>query len=429
MGLEDLLLDFAIILVAAEIGSIIFQRLGLSPLLGVLLAGVVLSPFTPGHAVDVANIEQLAVLGAVFIMFYAGLQFDLREFRIQGLKPVTVAILGTILSLILGMAVGLALGFDFVTAAFLGLVLMSTSSAITLVMVRQLGTTRPLEVPETNTVITAILMDDIVALVILTMVIGFLRPGVAIYPLNILAGLAAFAALLVVLIYVALHAVPRVVDLGDRLGVGRRTLLAVAFGLLVAYGFSILRLPPFAGAFFAGSIIGTSGYGPEVSSYMRPLEGLFGAVFFASIGLLIDPRIFWTLPVAVGLLTLAAIAGKVGGGLTGLRLARTPVATALAPALLLVPRGEVSLVVASYGVQPEIGANPTLLPLAGALCITTTLIVSLAFRLTRERPPEEEGLPTAPGSTLTTTLDDPVTEGMVPEDPPDGQSPGSMEGA
>ena len=126
MAAEQLLLDFAVILVAAEIGGALFRRIRLPRAVGMLVAGILLGPFTPGYVVR-SSVADLAVLGAVFVMFTTGLSFDIRNFRKLGAWPFLLAIAGVGASFLGGLVLGLAVGWPFLWATFLGLILTSTS--------------------------------------------------------------------------------------------------------------------------------------------------------------------------------------------------------------------------------------------------------------------------------------------------------------
>ena len=139
MAGEQLLLDFAVILIAAEIGGSAFRRIRLPRAVGMLVAGIVLGPFTPGYSVHQPAVADLAVLGAVFLMFTTGLSFDIRGFRKLGAWPFLLAISGVAVSFLGGLVLGLAFGWAFLPATFLGLILTSTSTTLSLKLLADSG--------------------------------------------------------------------------------------------------------------------------------------------------------------------------------------------------------------------------------------------------------------------------------------------------
>src|SRR2546427_6962271 len=122
MATAQLLLDLAVVLIAAEIGGTLFRRIHLPRAVGMLVAGIILGPFTPGYVVDPAGIADLALLRAVFLMFTTGLSFDIRGFRKLGATPFLLAGSGVAASFLLGLGLGFAAGWSLLAATFLGLI-------------------------------------------------------------------------------------------------------------------------------------------------------------------------------------------------------------------------------------------------------------------------------------------------------------------
>ena len=131
MAAEQLLLDFAVVLIAAEIGGSVFRRLRMPRAVGMLVAGILLGPFTPGYTVDPNGpMANLALLGAVFLMFLTGLSFDIRGFRKLGIRPFILAAIGVAASFVGGLALGFLFGWPLLPATFLGPILTSTSTTL-----------------------------------------------------------------------------------------------------------------------------------------------------------------------------------------------------------------------------------------------------------------------------------------------------------
>ncbi|HYY47111.1 MAG TPA: cation:proton antiporter, partial [Thermoplasmata archaeon] len=173
MAAEQLLLDFAVILVAAEIGGAVFRRLRLPRAVGMLAAGIALGPFTPGYVVQ-SSVRDLAVLGAVFLLFTTGLSFDIRNFRRLGAWPFLLAAAGVGASFLGGLALGLLVGWPPLPATFLGLILTSTSTTLSLKMLADSGFG---EVSGADVVTASILIDDVVALSFMTVAVSLASPS------------------------------------------------------------------------------------------------------------------------------------------------------------------------------------------------------------------------------------------------------------
>lgn len=243
MSAPVLLLDFAIVLIAAEIGGTVFRLLRMPRAVGMLAAGIVLGPFTPGFVIDPAAISDLALLGAVFLMFSIGLSFDIRNFRRLGAGPFLLAGLGVGLSFGLGFGLGVLAGWPLLSALFVGLILTSTSSTLGLKFLADFGLTSH---SGAELVTAAILVDDILALCLMTLVIGVATPGVVSVP-DLLIGIGIILALAWFLLWLGRHTVPRLLQLTDTVSPSSTVMIAVSFALLLGFGFAVLSLPPLVG--------------------------------------------------------------------------------------------------------------------------------------------------------------------------------------
>jgi Kef-type K+ transport system membrane component KefB len=372
MAAEQLLLDFAVILIAAEIGGALFRRIRMPRAVGMLVAGILLGPFTPGYVIHPSAVADLAVLGAVFLMFTTGLSFDIRNFRKLGAWPFLLAVAGVGASFLGGLGLGLAVGWPFLWATFLGLILTSTSTTLSLKLLADSGFGG---VSGADIVTASILIDDIVALSFMTIVVGLASPS-PLPPLYVVAGLIGILGLAGLLVFLGRHALPPVLRATDSVSPPSVVLFAVSFGLLISFAFAVLGLPPLVGAFFAGSIVASTEYGPRVSRHITPVAALFMGVFFASIGFLIDPtRIPGVLVLSMATVAVATVAKFVPGLLILRRAAAVRAETALPLATFLIPRAEISLIIAQYGIS--IGVTPDLLAVAMAVMIGTSLLPSL----------------------------------------------------
>lgn len=380
MAAEQLLLDFAVVLIAAEIGGSLFRRIRLPRVVGMLVAGILLGPFTPGYVVDVAGIGNLALLGAVFLMFSTGLSFDIRGFRKLGVRPFVLAAVGVAISFAGGLALGFLFGWDLLPATFLGLILTSTSTTLGLKILADSGFG---EIRGADLVTAAILIDDIVALSLMTFVVGIASPTrVPVFALVVgLLGILGLAALLV---FLGSHALPRLLKATDKISPSSTIMVAVSFGLLISFAFAVLGLPPLVGAFFAGSIIASTEFGPRVSRHITPVTALFMGVFFASTGFLIDPaRIPDTIVLSVAAIAVAALAKFIPGTLLLRRAAGLRSEDVYPLAAVLIPRAEITLIIAQYGVT--IGITHDLLAVAMTVMIGTALLPSPILEMARRR--------------------------------------------
>ncbi|MBU0686204.1 MAG: cation:proton antiporter [Thermoplasmatota archaeon] len=369
METPALLLDFALVLIAAVIGGTAFRYLKMPRVVGMLVAGIALGPFTPGFVVKSEDIKDLALLGAVFLMFSSGLSFDIRTFGVLGTKPFVLAGLGVGLSFVLGFALGLLVNWSMLSSIFLGLILTSTSTVLGLKLMVDLGLT---DESGYELVTAAILVDDVVALSLMTIAVGLAGPE-SVPPLVLIAGLVAIVGLAVLLIVVSRLTFPRILRFTDKHSPSSTVMVSVSFCLLISFGFAMLGLPPFVGAFFAGSIVASTQQSSRVTSNMAPVTAIFMAVFFTSVGLLINPAQLVTVALIGVALVAIAVFAKMLPGMLVLRNEKGMSSRArLILATVLVPRAEISLIIAQFGVT--LGAPPELLALAMIVMIVTALL-------------------------------------------------------
>ena len=334
--------DLALVLVAAVIGGALAWRLGQPLVLGYVLGGMAISPFTPGPAVaDAHNFEAFAEIGVVLLMFSIGLEFSLKDLlRVKGVALIG-GTLGTVLSIGLTVVVGLALGWPLLQGLVVGIVI---SVASTMVLARLLLDRGELHTRHGRVLVGISLVEDLAVILLLALMpaLGALAPDRL---LMIGRGLAV--ASLVLVPFVALAA--RVVaPLLTRVARTRNQELFLMVALALALGTAALTqavgLSLALGAFLAGLLISTSDFAHETLARLLPLRDTFGAFFFVTVGALIDPRhVFDHLPLLAVIVTLVVV-GKLIVRFGVVWLFGETVWTALLTAIGLAQIGEFSFV-------------------------------------------------------------------------------------
>ncbi len=300
--------DIVIIVVAALLGGLIAQRLGQPLIVGYILAGVVVGPYTGG--VTVSNIEDihlLAEIGVVLLLFTLGVHFSLSQ-----LKPVAkVTIIGTPiqmgLTILWGLAIGVWLGLDWYSALWLGAAISVSS---TMIIIKLLTERNLLGTLSSRVMVGFLIMQDI--LIVLLMLIlpmlgatdggGLTNLALAIGRVILFVGIMGLAGVRLIpllMVYIARWNSRELFTI---------TVLALALGIgYVSYLFGL----SFAfGAFVAGLIISESDYSHQAISDMIPLRDVFSLLFFVSIGMLLNPAYLWANIGLVLLVTLLIIVGK-----------------------------------------------------------------------------------------------------------------------
>ena len=370
----QLVVDLALAIVVAFLGGSIAHRLGQPVILGYLLAGVAIGPFTPGPTASPHSVQVLAEIGVAFLMFALGAEVSLTELRRIG----RVAVIGGALQILCTMGLGplLAplLGLTFVQGVFLGALLALSSTVVALKVL--------LERAELGALHGRVALGLLIAqdLAVVPMVV--LLPSIVSGGEGVLADLASAAvkaALVLIGAYVlGIRLVP--IALGRAAITRTRELfllgvVALALGTAVVTQFAGLSLA--FGAFLAGLVVGESEYRAQVIAEAMPIRDLFASLFFVSVGMLVDPRVMLAQGAVIALVSAVVLVGKTLIVLAIVMLLRMPARVAVLAGLSLAQVGEFSFVLARVGVDR--GAIPSSvfdLTLATAL-VTIVLTPSL----------------------------------------------------
>jgi CPA2 family monovalent cation:H+ antiporter-2 len=398
MPFESLLLNLAIVITAAEIGSIAFKKLQLSPVLGMFIAGIILGPFTPGLTIDPASISDIAELGAVFLMFNIGLEMDLQVIGKVKYTALFILIMGASVSFVAGLLLGLGLGWSLRTSAFLGAMLVATSTTTALRLMSDLGARHTMTM---EAVAGSIVLDDLAGLIVMSVVSSLFVGELTSLPM-MATGLVLVVVLMLVIIYLGSKIIPLTLDVTSMASPGSEVLFAIAICFIFAFVFSFLNLSSYMGAFFAGSIIASTKrpstvsahtksarYSSTVSIYIKSLSDVFSGIFFVSMGMLVDPtNILPILPVALLISVVSMV--KFFGGFIPIYLKKAPIYDAIAAGIYLIPKGEVAIIVAGYGISIGV-LGSEFLSIGAVMMIFTTLITTLAARFIRNAESESSG--------------------------------------
>jgi monovalent cation:H+ antiporter-2, CPA2 family len=357
--------------------GVLAQRLRFSPLVGYLIAGILISPFTPGYVADQGIANELAEIGVILLMFGVGLHFSLEDLLSVGRIAIPGAIAQIAVATALGMALAWWLGWSVGAGLVFGLAL---SVASTVVLLRAMQERRLLETERGRIAVGWLIVEDL-AMVLTLVLLPALAPlfkggaGLDLVTLGLsiaitLAKVAAFAAIMLV---VGKRVIPWVLHYVAHTGsreLFRLSVLAIALG--VAFGAAMLFDVSFAlGAFFAGMILSESELSQRAAQETLPLRDAFAVLFFVSVGMLVDPTILTREPLAVLATVLIIVVGKSLAALVIVRLFGHPTSTALTIAASLAQIGEFSFILAGLGIEVE------LLPARGRDLILAGAILSI----------------------------------------------------
>lgn len=358
----------AVVLVAAKLGGEAATRLKQPPVLGELLAGIVLGnlplPGTHGLGTDPA-VDVLSQLAVLLLLFEVGLQSTVREVLSVGGAAIRVALLGTVGSLVAGVGVAWIVlpNAPVVARVFVAAAITATSVGITARVFKDLGQTRSVEA---RTILGAAVIDDILGLIVLAIATGVITGGEGgggPKPLGIALTVGKTVGFLAVAIAVGVKVTPRLFGYAARLRTsGALLALGLAFCFFLSWAASLIGLAPLIGAFAAGLVLEdlhsarfVARGERSLAEQIEPIAGFLVPVFFVVMGVRADVRAFLhreTLVLA-GALTAAAIVGKLACAAgPGKGTSRLTVAFGM------VPRGEVTLVFASIGGAALVGGVP-----------------------------------------------------------------------
>ena len=357
-------------------------RLHMPPLVGYLLAGIVISPATPGFVADVGLASQLAEIGVMLLMFGVGLHFSLRDLLSVKAIALPGAVLQITVATVLGWGLARLLGWSHGAGIVFGI---SLSCASTVVLLRALEERRMLDTGKGKIAVGWLIVEDlacVLALVLLPALSGLLTgeqaDAVSVWK-AIFATIFKVGAFLLVILLVGKRVIPWVLE--RVAGTGSRelfTLCVLAIALGVAFGSAELFGVSFAlGAFFAGMLLNESEFSHQAATETLPLRDAFAVLFFVSVGMLFDPSILVEQPLQVLAVWSIIVFGKSAAAYMLVRAFGKDHSTALLISASLAQIGEFSFILAALGMQLEIlpreGHD---LVLAGALLsiITNPLI-------------------------------------------------------
>jgi Kef-type K+ transport system membrane component KefB len=387
------LLDILIILVAAKVAAEVADRVRIPTVVGEIVAGIAIGPFALKWVSTNDVLATLAEIGVILLLLEVGMEMDLRELSSVGRNALAVAVVGVVLPFAGGFFVNRALGFDRNAALFVGAALTATSVGIT---ARVFGDLRALATREARTVLGAAVADDVIGLIVLTVVVRVVTGDGEISVTSVGGIIMIAVAFLVVCTVIGVLGAPRLFGWIERKARSSSTLLvlALAFALGVAQLATLAKLAPIIGAFVAGLSLGRTDSASRIQRELTPVGHMFIPVFFLQIGINVDVRTFID-PKVLGIaaaMTVVAIIGKVAAGwaATGSGSDR------LLIGLGMIPRGEVGLIFASIGLRNGVLDNKLYAAVLLMILVTTLITPPLlsvrinAIRKGQSVVPDEE---------------------------------------
>lgn len=390
MELKAFLLSLIIIYVFARVMAELAARIGQPAVLGELLAGVLVGGNVLQLVQATGTLKLLGEVGIILLLFEIGLESDLQTFLKVGRSAVLVAIIGVTAPFLLGYGLAVTLDMTPFQAVFIGAALTPTSVAIPVRVLRDLG---KLKTPEGNIILGAAVLDDILALVALSVIIGLSESGTVSW-----LGIGRTAGTAILFLGVATMVGIRYAHLFTKLvnrmnTRGALVIAALTFALAMGYAAEVIHVAPLVGAFAAGLVLARTEHHAHIEERIRPVADVFVPVFFVLVGVAVDLSYFnpfnshnWPVQLLACGLTVAATVGKLvsGLGVLGKGLNRWGVGVGM------LPRGEVLMIFASIGLSHRVIPEGEY----GAILVVvalTTLITPILLKFLFKKSPRDDG--------------------------------------
>lgn len=354
----DLIILLAVGFGVALIFGYLAARLRLPPLIGYLIAGIIISPNTPGLEADIHLANQLAELGVMFLMFGVGMHFSLKDLLLVRRIALPGAILQIAVATLLGIGVSMLWGWSFGSALVFGL---SLSCASTVVLLKALGDRGLLDSVNGKIAVGWLLVEDLVMVLVLVLLpatavlLGGKAPAGADGNIWLTLGITLLKVIgfIAFMLIVGKRVVPIIMQFVARLGSRELfTLTVVAAAVSIAYGsYAIFGVSMALGAFFAGMVVKESDFSHRAEEETLPLREIFSILFFVSVGMLFDPHILVESPLHILAVIAIIMVGKTLAAMALVLFFRYPINTALTVGASLAQIGEFSFILATLGVS------------------------------------------------------------------------------
>ena len=375
--IESLIMDLAYILVLGAIVSLLFKWIKQPVVLGYIVAGFLASPnFEPLPSLAHAdNIDFWAEIGIVVLLFSLGLEFSFKKLLSCGSSAIVTCLVCIIGMMITGFSIGHLLGFSNINSIFLGGMISMSSTTIILKALTDLGLRHKRFAAQ---VFGVLIVEDLFAvlmMVILSSVaVGNVEGGEMIY------SVAKLCFFLIIWFLVGTYLLPSFLN-GVRRFLNEETLLVLSMALClgmavcaVECGFSLAL-----GAFVMGSILAGTSYAERIEHVVAPVKNLFGAVFFISVGMMVNPQVIMEYWQPILVLSAAVVIGMILFGTTGMLLSGQTLKVAIQSGFTLTQIGEFSFIIASLGMSLGV-LDPTIYPIVVAVSVITTFTTPIFIK-------------------------------------------------
>mgnify|MGYP000873042658 CR=1 FL=1 len=378
MHLPKLIQDLALILAAASAVALLFRWIRQPIVLGYLIAGILVGPHISiiPTVTESSNVQVWAELGVIFLLFLLGLEFSFRKLLDVGKTAVIAATFEVVLMTALGYAIGLLLGWSTMDALFLGGILAISSTTIILKSFEEMGLKTRLFA---NLVIGILLVEDLFAVVLLAL-LSTIAVTRELQGLVLLSQIGTLLAFLAITIPLGVYLLPRFFRMiRPYLNEEIRVVISLSLCLLLVLASTSIGFSPALGAFLMGALMGETAEGERAERLLRPIRDLFAAIFFVSVGMLVNLNLVVEHMNLVILLSVVTILGKIAFSGLGAFISGQDRRTSIQCGLSLGQIGEFSFVIAVLGISLGV-IRPELYALAVSVSVVTTFATPYLIR-------------------------------------------------
>ena len=370
--IPHLIQDLALILMVAGLVTLLFKKLRQPLVLGYIVAGFLVSPHMPYlmSVVDKADIQTWADIGVMFLLFSLGLDFSFKKILKMGMAPVIAALTIIFCMMALGTGVGTMFGWSRMNCLFLAGMLAMSSTTIIYKALDDLGLRQQ---RFAGLVMSVLILEDVLAIVMMVMLSTIAR-GANPDGSMMIESVGKIVFFLVLWFVVGIFLIPPFLRKTRRL-MNDETLVVVALGLCCAMAVlsTTVGFSSAFGAFVMGSILAETIEADKITTVVEPVKNLFGAIFFVSVGMLVDPAILVSYAVPILVLVLAILVGQAVFGTMGFMLSGQPLKTAMRCGFSMAQIGEFAFIIASLGLSLRV-ISDFLYPVVVAVSVITTFL-------------------------------------------------------
>ena len=370
--IPHLIQDLALILMVAGLVTLLFKKLRQPLVLGYIVAGFLVSPHMPYlmSVVDKADIQTWADIGVMFLLFSLGLDFSFKKILKMGMAPVIAALTIIFCMMALGTGVGTLFGWSRMNCLFLAGMLAMSSTTIIYKALDDLGLRQQ---RFAGLVMSVLILEDVLAIVMMVMLSTIAR-GANPDGSMMIESVGKIVFFLVLWFVVGIFLIPPFLRKTRRL-MNDETLVVVALGLCCAMAVlsTTVGFSSAFGAFVMGSILAETIEADKITTVVEPVKNLFGAIFFVSVGMLVDPAILVSYAVPILVLVLTILVGQAIFGTMGFMLSGQPLKTAMRCGVSMAQIGEFAFIIASLGLSLRV-ISDFLYPVVVAVSVITTFL-------------------------------------------------------